>query len=156
LRFFTEVISIVSAAPHRVTVTQRAILDVLAKDYGCLNLLESLPACDKEGDNLNLASEFKGLIGIYTLTEGAGQRAKSILERYFPGARVETNKDYAATDRLVALAKSADIFVFAWKSSKHQAYYCVKEARGSKEIVMPSGKGTASIVKSALDSIAIA
>lgn len=155
LRFFTEVLSIVSAAPHRVTVTQRDILDVLAKDYGCLNLLESLPACDNETDNLTLAtaSEFKGLIGIYTLTEGAGQRAKIILERYFPGARVETNNDHAATDRLVSLAKGADIFVFAWKSSKHQAYYCVKDSRGSKEIIMPSGKGTASIVKSAMEFI---
>jgi len=155
LRFFTEVISIVSAAPHRVTVTQRDILEALAKDYGCLNLLESLPAGDNEDDNLTLAVsiEFKGLIGIYTLTEGAGHRAKSILEKYFPGARVETNKDHEATDRLASLAKSADIFVFAWKSSKHQAYYCVKEARGSKEIIMPSGKGTASIVKSALEHI---
>ncbi len=157
LRFFTEVISIVSAAPHRVTPTQRDILEVLAKDYGCLNLLESLPAPDIEEElNLSVVSKFKGLIGIYTLTEGAGERAKNILEKYFPGARVETNKDHAATDRLVSLAKSADIFVFAWKSSKHQAYFCVKEARGSREIVMPSGKGTASIVNSALDSIAFA
>lgn len=155
LRVFTEVISIVSAAPHRVTATQRDILEILAKDYGCVNLFESLPTCDNENDGLALAvaQEFKGLIGIYTLTEGAGQRAKSILERYFPDARVETNKDHAATDRLVSLAKNADIFVFAWKSSKHQAYFCVKDARGEKEIIMPSGKGTASIVKSTLEHI---
>ena len=155
LRFFTDVISIVSAAPHRITVTQRDILETLAKDYGCLNLLESLPSCDIEDDglSLNVVQEFKGLIGIYTLTEGAGQRAKNILGRYFPLAHIETNKDHAATDRLVWLAKNADIFVFAWKSSKHQAYFCVKEARGSKKIILPPGKGTASIVKSALDSI---
>jgi hypothetical protein len=152
-----EVISIVSTAPHRITGTQRDILEALAKDYGCLNLLESLPACNNDDDkkNLAIAIKFKGLIGIYTLTEGAGQRAKSILEKYFPGAQIETNKDHAATDRLVLLAKNADIFIFAWKSSKHQAYFCVKDARGSKEIIMPSGKGTASIVKSALDHIAL-
>jgi hypothetical protein len=154
LRFFLDVISIVSAVPHRVTPTQRDILEVLAKDYGCLNLLESLPAPDIE-DNLNLTvvGEFKGLIGIYTLTEGAGQRAKSILEKYFPSARVETNRDHGATDRLVSLAKSADVFVFAWKSSKHQAYYCVKEARAGKAIILPSGKGTVSIVKGAMEVI---
>lgn len=155
LRVFTQVITMVSASPHRVTPTQRDILEILAKDYGCLNLLESLPTCDDESDGLAqaVAKKFKGLIGIYTLTEGAGQRAKSILERYFPDARVETNKDHAATDRLISLAKNADIFVFAWKSSKHQAYFCVKDTRGAKEIVMPSGKGTASIVKSALERI---
>jgi hypothetical protein len=155
LRFFTEVISIVSAAPHRITEIQRDILATLAKDYGCLNLLELLPSCDNEDASLvlALAQDFKGLIGIYTLTEGAGQRAKNILEKYFPQARVETNKDHAATDRLVSLAKNADIFVFAWKSSKHQAYFCVKTARGEKEIIMPSGKGTASIVKSTLEHI---
>ncbi|QKE37686.1 protein DpdD [Ferrovum myxofaciens] len=155
LRVFMQVITMVSTSPHRVTPTQRDILEILAKDYGCQNLLESLPTCDNEREGFAQAgaTKFNGLIGIYTLTEGAGQRAKSILEKYFPDARVETNKDHAATDRLVALAKNADIFVFAWKSSKHQAYFCVKDARGAKEIVMPSGKGTASIVKSILERI---
>jgi len=155
LRVFTQVISMVSAAPHRVTSTQRDILEILAKDYGCLSLLESLPKCDNESDGFAqaVATKFNGLIGIYTLTEGAGQRAKTILEKYFPDARVETNKDHAATDRLISLAKNADIFVFAWKSSKHQAYFCVKDARGDKEIVLPSGKGTASIVRSTLERI---
>ena len=154
LRVFTQVTTMVSAAPHRVTPTQRDILEVLAKDYGCLNLLESLPTCDNESEGLAkaVAIRFGGLIGIYTLTEGAGQRAKSILEKYLPDARIEINKDHAATERLISLAKSADIFVFAWKSSKHQAYYCVKESRQNREIIMPSGKGTASIIRSILGS----
>ena len=155
LRVFTQVITMVRSSPHRVTQTQRDILEILAKDYGCLNLIESLPPCDNVTDSLAqiVTTKFKGLIGIYTLTEGAGQRAKSILEKYFPDARVETNKDHAATDRLSILSRNADVFVFAWKSSKHQAYFCVKDARGAKEIVMPSGKGTASIVKGAMEFI---
>jgi hypothetical protein len=52
------------------------------------------------------------------------------------------------------LARNADMFVFAWKSGKHQAFYCVKEAMRGRDIIMPTGKGTASIVKSVLDSIA--
>ena len=100
-----------------------------------------------------MSTEFTGLIGIYTLTEGAGQRAKLILQKYFPGVRVETNNDGVATDRLVSLAKNADLFVFAWKSSKHQAYYCVKDSRKERDIIMPTGKGTASIVKGVLDSL---
>ncbi|MEY3760090.1 MAG: hypothetical protein RIR39_1581, partial [Pseudomonadota bacterium] len=66
---------------------------------------------------------------------------------------VETNNDHEATDKLKSLARNADIFVFAWKSSKHQAYFCVKDARVNKEIILPLGKGTASIVRSALERI---
>jgi len=158
LQFFSKVLSIVSSFPHRVTATQRDVLEFLAKDYGCVNLLESLPPpSDNEIDSHKhaIATEFTGLIGIYTLTEGAGQRAKCILKSYFPGIRVETNNDNVATDRLISLAKNSDIFVFAWKSSKHQAYYCVKEARQNKAILLPIGKGAASIIKSVLEYIAV-
>jgi len=85
--------------------------------------------------------------------EGAGKRAKEILNELLPNARVETNKDGVATSRLTALAKNADIFVFSWKASKHQAYYCVKDARSDRDIIMPSGKGTASIVREVVDAL---
>lgn len=34
------------AAVQRVSAVQRAVLGMLAKDYGCLNFLESLPEHD--------------------------------------------------------------------------------------------------------------
>lgn len=73
----------------------------------------------------------------------------------YPKATIELNSDAVSTDRLRALAKSADIFVFAWKSSKHQAYFCVKESRHGNDIVLPSGKGSASILSSVLEKISI-
>lgn len=103
------------------------ILRMLAKDYDCLNLLGTLPAQDQDdvaGDDF---SGFTGLIGVYALTESAGQRAKQVLHKLLPKATVEISDDHAATDRLRHLAASADIFVFARRSRKHQAYYCVKE-----------------------------
>ncbi|MER8972424.1 hypothetical protein NKI18_07720 [Mesorhizobium sp. M0800] len=93
------------------------------------------------------------MIAIYTLVEAAGNRAKVALIEMFPGVRVETNADTVATTRLTSLAKAADIFVFAWKSSSHQAYYCVKDAMGAREPVMVSGKGTASLLRAVLDSL---
>lgn len=92
------------------------------------------------------------LIGLYTLTEQASQRARPILLEMFPGVRVETNADQVATTRLANLAKTADIFVFAWKSSSHQAYYCVKDAMKPREPLMPTGKGTASLVRVVVES----
>ncbi len=155
LKIFMRVFAVVSASVHRVSVAQREVLALLAKDYQCLDLIVSLPTIDAEDDVLSsiTAKEFKGLIGIYTLTEGAGQRAKNILEKCFPDATVETNKDHCATAALETLAKNANVFVFAWKSSKHQAYFCVKNIRFDKKITLPTGKGAASIVRSAIECI---
>ena len=136
-----------------MTTTQRNVLSLLAKDYDCLDLLEFLPEVVIDDRIEGSDNEFDGMIGIYTLTDGAGMRAKILLENLLPKARIELNGDSVATDRLTSLARNADMFVFAWKSSKHQAFYCIKEARRGQEIIMPTGKGTASIVKSVLDSI---
>lgn len=154
LQIFIEVLSMAHTSMHRVTVTQREIFGILAKDYNCLELIDSWPVYKNEDENnAELCRHYSGIIGIYTLMENAGQRAKCILEKYFPKSRIETNKDSVATDRLTSLAKNADVFVFAWKSSKHEAFYCVKEARRGREIILPPGKGTASIVRSALEHI---
>lgn len=154
LRLFLDVVGMLRAAPHRVTPVQRDLLEALARDYDCPGLLDTFPAAET-GPLLptNKGVSYSGLIGIYTLTEGAGQRAKEILERLYPTATVELNSDAVSTNRLVALAKAADIFVFAWKSSKHQAYFCVKEARHGQEIVLPLGKGSASILSGVLEKI---
>ena len=154
LRLFLDVVGMLRAAPHRVTAVQRDLLTTLTCDYDCPGLLKTFPSIGTSP--LPSSTEdvsYSGLIGIYTLTEGAGQRAKDILERMYPKATVGLNSDAVSTDRLVALAKAADIFVFAWKSSKHQAYFCVKEARQGQEIAMPIGKGSASILASVLDKI---
>jgi hypothetical protein len=154
LRLFLDVIGMLRAAPHRVTVAQRDLLIALARDYDCPELLGTFPAVGTGPTASSTAGvSYSGLIGIYTLTEGAGQRAKEILERMYPKATVELNSDAVSTDRLIALAKSADIFVFAWKSSKHQAYFCIKEARQGQDIVLPPGKGSASILSGVLEKI---
>ena len=151
LRFFMSVVGMAHASAHRVTPTQKTVLEILAKDYNCLQLLEKFPAEPEVGDSEKIATDFFGLIGIYTLTETAGQRAKQLLQKLIPKSRIELNADGVATDRLKHLASSADVFVFAWRSSKHQAYYCAKAARAGKDLILPPGKGMASIVRSVLD-----
>ena len=157
LNVFMQVISMIHGMVHRTSHEQRAVLESLAKDYGCLDSIKWLidePLDDSES-NISLP-KFSGLIGIYTLTEGAGQRAKMILEKFFPDARVETNADFVTTDRLTSLATNSDIFVFAWKSSKHAAYHCIKDARlGKSTMLLPSGKGAASIVHSCVEAITL-
>ncbi|MFM0562249.1 protein DpdD [Paraburkholderia sediminicola] len=154
LRFFMSVIDLVRANVHRVTEAQRLVLRMLAQDYACLAILDTLPEREEVVDSENDCSKFAGLVGIYTLTESAGQRAKQVLEKVLPLARIELNADHAATDRLRHLAANSDIFVFAWRSSKHQAYYCAKEARGQRDMQLPPGKGCASILDSVFKELA--
>ncbi len=155
LRLFMTVVGKLRAAPHRITQVQRILLEILGRDYHCPGLLENFPVTIAETAAPHPETYgYSGLIGIYTLTEGAGQRAKEILLRIYPQAKVELNSDAVATSKLIALAKAADVFVFAWKSSKHQAYYCVKDARQGKEILLPLGKGCASILNSVNEKIA--
>ncbi|CDO81990.1 protein DpdD [Pseudomonas aeruginosa] len=153
LRFFMAVVDMARTHAHRLKPEQFAILSLLAKDYGCANLLEAFPFKEEDYADTVAHADFAGLIGIYTLTESAGQRARQFLRKILPLARVEVNADLVATEKLKNLAATADIFVFAWKSSKHQAYYAAKEARGDMETLLPTGKGSASILGCVLSEI---
>ena len=75
-----------------------------------------------------------------------------MLRQTCPGLEVDINSDEVCTDRLAALAKNSDVFIFAWRSSKHQAYYCIKNNRpATLPLLQPLGKGSASILRAALE-----
>jgi hypothetical protein len=75
-----------------------------------------------------------------------------MLRQTCPGLEVDINSDDVCTDRLAALAKNSDVFIFAWRSSKHQAYYCIKNNRtATLPLLQPLGKGSASILRAALE-----
>lgn len=151
LRFFVAVLELVRANSHRISLAQRRVLQLLAKDYGCENLLGGLP--EPVVAAVPQLGTFAGLIAIYTLTEPAAHRAREVLRDIVPHAQIELSADTVATDRLRHLAAKADVFVFAWRSSKHQAYFCIKEYRGKLPLSLPPGKGAASIVQAALGAI---
>lgn len=151
--FFLNLVGQSQLFAHRMSVYEVLSFRRLCRDFdfqfdvlGKIELpdenVEAVPRLDLNGM----------LIGIYTLTEQAAQRARAVLLDMFPGVRVETNSDQVATARLTNLAKTSDIFIFAWKSSSHQAYYCVKEAMKPRDPLMPAGKGTASLVRAVIDS----
>lgn len=152
MRTFVAVADLCLGNRHRLTPVQRRILEILTADYGCPELIAGLPADDASGLT-NTVATYSGLIGIYSLNESAAERAKSALESLLPRARVEVNSDHVATEGLKNLARNADLFAFAWKSSKHQAYYCAKDARKERELLMPTGAGTASLVRIVLEAV---
>lgn len=151
LRLFFALQQIASQYRHRLRVDQWRGLELLAQDFDQFPAISELLAErvgegeGGEGDFAHLANKS---VAIYTLTESAGQRAIQILKSLVPLCRLELNSDHVATTRLKQLAANSDVFVFAWRSSKHQAYFAVKDARGGKpNLLLPEGKGSASILK---------
>ena len=154
LRFFMQVLGQAAGFAHRLASVDLIPIEALAKDYGIgADVLIGLKreAQEEEGQGASPYDLDGKTIGIYTLAETAGSRAKVSLETLFPGCKVIVNSDKVATTQLKGLAKSADLFVFAWKSSSHQAFYCVKDALAEREPIWASGKGTASILRAVLD-----
>jgi hypothetical protein len=155
LRLFLQVLGQASGFAHRLAPHDLIPIETLAKDYSLGP--EAVSALKRDAGAENSAPTLPSLdgkiIGIYTLAEAAGSRAKVALEKLFPGCKAVVNSDLVATAQLVSLAKSADLFVFAWKSSSHQAFYCVKEALAKGEPIWAPGKGTASILRAVLDHL---
>lgn len=156
LRLFLQVLGQAAGFAHRLAPADLIPIETLAKDYGvgpeAVTALKREAATD-EAAAASLPNLEGKTIGIYTLAETAGSRAKAALENLFPGCRVVVNSDLVATAQLTSLAKSADLFVFAWKSSSHQAFYCVKDALAGKEPIWAPGKGTASILRAVLEHL---
>ncbi|ULJ82686.1 hypothetical protein MF410_34165 (plasmid) [Rhizobium sp. C104] len=156
LRLFLQVLGQAAGFAHRLAPADFVAVDTLAKDYGVDPDAASALKREQRADDVGSASlpNLEGkTIGIYTLAEAAGSRAKVALESLFPGCKVVVNSDLVATNQLTNLAKAADLFVFAWKSSSHQAFYCVKDALAGKEPIWAPGKGTASILRAVLDRL---
>lgn len=156
LRLFLQVLGQAAGFAHRLVPADLLPIETLAKDYGvgreAVTALKREAAAEEAG--VALVPNLDGkMIGIYTLAAAAGSRAKAALEDLFPGCKVVVNSDLVATAQLTSLAKGADLFVFAWKSSSHQAFYCVKDALTGKEPIWAPGKGTASILRAVLDHL---
>lgn len=156
MRLFLQVLGQAAGFAHRLAPADLLPIETLAKDYGVGQ--EAVTALKREAGagEAGAAStpDLSGkTIGIYTLAEAAGGRAKAALENLFPGCKVVVNSDLVATAQLTSLAKAADLFVFAWKSSSHQAFYCVKDALAGKEPIWAPGKGTASILRAVLEHL---
>ena len=110
---------------------------------------------EEDGEILTETVQLKGKkLAIYTLTEGAGRRAKKILGDLFPGLETIINHDKNNTDELSNLAETSDFFIFSSRSAAHQAFYPVQKIRGNN-IIYPLGKGSSSIVRSFLDELRI-
>lgn len=122
------------------------LVDFLSNDYDFRPDFVEEKLQEKSSDVSSSEVNLYGkVIGIYTLTESAGQQAKSFIETMYSGVTVKLSADKVGSERLKGLSRSADIFLFTSKSSSHQAFYCIKD-HATTEPIQVSGKGTSSIL----------
>lgn len=152
LRLLTAVVQCGVDYASRLNPMQRALLKLLASEAG---LVPPAFSTDVTGVDEDAAPQaFEGLVAFYSLDEAAARRASDLLVSLYPRVRVECSAELVCTPRLRKLAQSADVFVFAWKSSKHAAYDCVKAAMPHKAaLVMAPGGGATSLLGTAIQQM---
>lgn len=148
-RLFNLVLSMFYRNPARYSGLQWGLLAQFAEEGG---LVCEVPPQIAEGSEDSADEVCAGatlndkVVGIYTLTESVAQRVKQQLLVDYPQADIRLNNDKGGSIMLRSLAKEADVFIFAWLSSKHSAYFAIKEERGGKPFLQPSGKGSTSML----------
>ena len=150
LRLLTQVIQACQEFSSRLDPLQTYQLSLLAKEAQLEppKLPEAAPSEDEEA---HAPDETPYRVAIYSLDEAVTRRAVGILKSLHPHWVIDTNSDQVCTDRLKALAHKANVFVFAWRCSKHAAYYCVKASTQKANLVMARGVGTTSLVAAAVE-----
>lgn len=163
LAFWRQMYAALSPHATRMSIAQRWLVRFLARSFGDEALIDSLFA--DAGEPSPAANEASSraphpgfVVAVYTLTESAGQRVRSVLTQMYAGLRVELSHDHVATPRLEALARNADLFVLCWSSAKHAATTFIKQCRPPGRLLLqPPGAGSSSVlraVQTELDSLA--
>lgn len=148
-QLFNLVLNMFYRNPARYSELQWNLLAQFACECGlvCEIPPQILEDSGEKNDEVRVGSTLNDkVVGIYTLTESVAQRVKKQLLADYPRADIRLNNDKGGSTMLRSLAREADVFIFAWLSSKHSAYYAIKEERGDKPLLQPSGKGSTSML----------
>jgi hypothetical protein len=148
-RLFNLVLGMFYTNPARYSILQWGLLAQFADECGlsCDIPPQVVEDCEDGVEVVHTGATLnEKVVGIYTLTDSVAQRVKQQLLADYPQADIRVNNDKGGSTVLRSLAKEADIFIFAWLSSKHSAYYAIKEERKEKPLLQPSGKGSTSML----------
>jgi hypothetical protein len=152
LRLLTQVVKACQEFSSRLEPLQTHQLRLLAQEAKLDPPNLPPPPSPQSGEG-QIVDETPYRVAIYSLDEAATRRAVDILKSLHPHWVIDTNSDHVCSDRLKALAQNAHVFVFAWRCSKHAAFYCVKASSQKENLVMARGVGTTSLVAAAVEFI---
>lgn len=151
-RFLHTIIDEFRNWSRRIRDDQWDLIDLLASDLNQRKLLHGLRPVDEspETPGTPRTDHLKGkTVAIYSLTERIGQRAAQLITRAFPGVKIHLLHDKVASDRLIQLATTADIFIVNTWDAKHAASTCIARTRDCRQPPLyPSSKSSSSIFHS--------
>jgi len=158
MSYFFQVRELALKFAHRLDLDQIHVLELVFKDFNTdfdndfVERRNSFSSKEHQSADIDLNGK---VVGIYSLVDDAAKRAAAFITDQFPNCSVKLNNDKQCTEKLRSIAKNADLFVFASKASKHQAFYCIKNHRPASlsEILMPAGKGSTSIIRSLMNAV---
>ena len=142
--FTISILNDISSHATRLTAGQKLAVSALAEEAGWAHPLLSAPPVRPPDEGEDPLTRLE--VGIYTLTEGAGRSAQTLLQSYHPGIRITLNHDHGGTSGLAALAQRADLFVIAWGSAAHAATDFIRDKRNGP-IIYAAGKGASSLIR---------
>lgn len=90
------------------------------------------------------------LIGIYTLSEQAAIRAKTILLRRYPKVTIELNHEHDGSDRLRSLSRRADIMAMVIASAQHAATDAIRRSVTGEALLEVGTAGSTGLVRAVL------
>lgn len=144
VRFLAGVVSLANQFSRRLTPLQGKLVQQIAAESG---FEFDIAQTETVAEAVPLAA-ITGRVAIYTLDSGTAGRARDMLMLSYPALRVDLNHDQVCTTALRNLAKQVDWFVFAWRCSTHQAWFCVKDSIGeSRKLCWSKGNGAASLAQ---------
>jgi len=134
---------------RRVRNEQWDLINLLASDLSHPQLLSDLHPVRGLGAPSDTSSntQLKGkTVAIYTLTERIGRRAAQLIEGVCEGVKIQLLHDKVASDRLIQVAKSADVMIINTWDAKHAASEAIKANRSRSLVTLfPSGKSALNI-----------
>ncbi|MDM0115658.1 protein DpdD [Variovorax sp. J22R133] len=141
---------------HRLSAVQDRVLELLSKDFG-FDWVPLVPLAAVTSVSGQAPRSFAGLsVGVYTLQVSIVPRLRSAITAMLPGVVINFNHDHVATEALEHMAKQCSVMVLAWRRAKHQATYCIQAQRpAGKPLLLPSGTGSASILRSLSEHFSI-
>jgi hypothetical protein len=127
----------------------------LAEEIGVSGLVPPVPPPEDSNAPADPLSLLGGrYVGIYTLTESAGDRTAKLLEQRASNVKVEISNAKASTKRLKAIAQNADVMLMVTSSATHAATNAIEANLGAAtKLVRPQGSGSSSML-SALEKVA--
>ena len=142
--------------PHNVHRIPDAALEVaadLAREFG-IGMEVARPDSPDHADGRVSPNSLDGtVLALYSLMEGAMERAAGVLRRRHPGLVVVTLAEHVASDELRGVARTADLVVVMDRAAKHAATDALRLARGSRPLRFAAGKGSTSLIVAAEEGL---